>query len=77
MIVLLAVVLYVAFVLGGIQFFRQVHRWDEQASRMWNDELLRLESERTQQLKGRRNTSRESGRGVSTKITPTTVSLQS
>ena len=61
MVVFLVVFLYAVFVLGGIQFFRQVHQWDEEASKMWNEELLRLESERALQSKKRRLARRGAG----------------
>lgn len=46
MIVIAAVVLYAVFVLGGIRFFRLVHQWDEEASRLWDEEVIRLTWER-------------------------------
>ena len=55
MVVLLAIVLYVVLVVGGIRFFRQVHRWVEQASRLWNEELVRLESKQRTQPEKRRS----------------------
>lgn len=73
MIVVLAVVLYAVFVLGGIQFFRQVHRWDAQALRMWDEELSRIESGKAQGH-GRRRVARQGASSVVTPtITPTTV----
>jgi hypothetical protein len=41
LIYILAVLIYVLLVLAGIQFFRQVHRWDEQALAMFEVERSR------------------------------------
>lgn len=54
MIALLAAVLYVVLVLGGIQFFRQVHRWDEQAQRMYFEEMSERETRDSAQFRGNR-----------------------
>lgn len=81
MIVLMAVVLYAVFVLGGIQFFRQVHMWDEQALKMWEEELLRSQSGKTRQLRAQRNsTARKAGNSSPARTIPklaqTTLSLE-
>jgi hypothetical protein len=51
MIILIAILLYGVLVWGGIQFFRQVHTWDEQALKMFEGERIRLETRTPGQAK--------------------------
>jgi len=47
MTIVIAVLLYAVLVWGGIRFFRQVHRWDEQALQMYADEQSSRQSKKT------------------------------